>query len=165
MSGGNHAGKNGSAPRARYRRSTPVLRLRRNVGKVIYFVSLSLDRLRNWQATGDPLVERALVMASEVAEKSVDLDELVAELEGSSFVPPKRSASYQPGPGDHVRISERARPRYQQLYERQLGEDPGFLSDLVVVKVLSSGEVAVQRGRRTPLVARKTHLCPVREDA
>jgi hypothetical protein len=35
---------------------------------------------------------------------------------------------------------------------------------LVIVKIMPSGEVSIQRGRRTPLVARKSHLSPVREN-
>ena len=171
------------ARRTRYRRSTPVIRLQRNVGKIVYLISLGLSRLRDWQgsatrgsatrgsairgpearARGCEVVERALAVASEVAEKSVELDDLVSDLEVSGFVPPKRSNVYQPEVGDHVQICDRARPRYRQLYEKQLREDPEMLDDLVVVKTLPSGEVVVQRGRHTPFVARKSHLCPVRE--
>jgi hypothetical protein len=182
--GNNHARVRG-ARRTRYRRSTPVIRLQRNVEKIVYLISLGLTRLRDWQesatrrsatrgsatrgtaprATGSEVVERALAVASEVAEKSVELDDLVSNLEASGFVPPKRSTAYQPEVGDHVQICDQSRPRYRQLYDRQLREDPKMLDDLVVVKTLPSGEVAVQRGRRTPLVARKSHLCPVKEDA
>ena len=166
------------ARRIRYRRSTPVIRLQRNVEKIVYLISLGLDRLRDWQESatrrsasrgteiqtnGHEVVERALVVASEVAEKSVELDDLVSDLEASGFVPPKRSTAYQPEVGDRVQICDRARPRYRQLYEQQLREDPKMLDELVVVKIMPSGEVSIQRGRRTPLVARKSHLCPVRE--
>jgi hypothetical protein len=147
-----------------YRRSTPVLRLRRTAEKVVYYNSLGLGRLRSWQVAQNELVDRCLAVATVIAEKSVLLGDLLLGLESSGFVPPKRWQSYQPEVGHRVRIADRFRPRYEQLYERQIKRDPEMLDDMVVVKVVPSGEVAVQRGRHTPIVSRKTHLCPLKED-
>jgi hypothetical protein len=153
----------GEEPKTKYRRSTPVIRLGRNVERVIYLIGIVLARLRSWQSVGNMRLEHGAGLAVEIAERSARLGEMVSELEKSGFVPPRKWTAYQPEPGHHVRVIDQFRQRYELLYEKQLLDDPQMLDDLVVVKVLSSGEVALQRGRRTPLVARKTHLCPVRK--
>lgn len=152
----------GRGHKIRYRRSTPVGRLRRNVEQSGYHNGLAIGKLRGWQASDDQRVERALAIASEVAERNVALGEQVGILEESGFVPPRRWRAYQPEVGHRVRILDKHRDRYRLLLERQLEEDPKMLDDLLVTRVLPSGEVAVQRGRRTPFLARKSHLGQVR---
>lgn len=156
-------GKATSGEGRKYKRSTPVIRLRRNVTKNIYLVSLVLDRLRDWSRSDDSRVEGCLVVASEISRMSAELDEKVAELQESGFVPPPKSDVYHPEPGDHVRVLDQSRERYQQLYEGLLRANPKMLDDLVVVRVLPSGEVALRRGRsETLVVARKSHLRPIK---
>ena len=149
--------------KTKYRRSTPVGRLRRNVGQSGYHNSLALAKLRSWQPALDRRVDRAIEIASEIAERNAALDGQVATLEEAGFVPPRRWRAYQPEVGHHVRVLDKHRARYRLLFERQLEEDPEMLDDLLVVRVLPSGEVALQRGRRTPFPARKSHLAQVPE--
>jgi hypothetical protein len=148
--------------RSKYRHSTPVTRLRRNVLKVLYHDGLALSRLRGWQTGSDDDVGRLLDLAEQVAELGAEMDVQLAKLEESGFVPPRRSQARVFELGQHVRVEEAARPRYRLLYERQLRDDPEMLDDLVVDKVLPSGEVAVRRGRRAPIAARKSHLVPIK---
>lgn len=150
----------GRAHKGRYLRSSPVTRLRRNFEKMSAHARLGRERLRAWSSSGDARVSRLGALVAQIAEECSAALGLASDLAQSGFVPPRQPSTYQPRVGDRVRVGERHRARYQQLYERQLREDPGLLDDLVVRKVLSSGEVAVQRGRRTPLAARKSHLFP-----
>jgi hypothetical protein len=142
----------------KYRRSTPVIRLGRNFERGLYYLGLGLGKLRGWQSSADPIVERCLALSSEAVEKCQALGELVCKLESQGFVPPRKSLSYQPEVGHVVKVFGPARERLSQIYEGQISQDPHFLDELRVVKVLSTGEVVVRRGKRVPFSVRKSYL-------
>ena len=142
----------------RYKRSTPPIRLHRHVEKMVMHSAIVAGRLEAWRLSADPRVEAALKDAHDAWAASQALEGQVLSLVDTEFVPPLRAASWVPEPGQHVCIMDRYRGRYAEMFEKVLGSDPGMLDDLVVEKVLPTGEVMVQRGRRTPFVARKSHL-------
>jgi len=153
--------------KTRYRRSTPVIRLRRNVGKISRLADLVAERLEGWSSSrggaADADVVKALSSVTVLRGAVSRLDEEVARLESKSFVPPRRSTSYQPKVTDHVRVIDRYRRRYVPGLSSALASDPEYLDDLVVSTVSGRGEVWVRRGPLdTPFVVRKSHLAPVR---
>lgn len=154
--------------RARYRRSTPVGRLRRNVAKISDITRIVLHRLRGWTVPDDKsaaqkTVGKSVELAEALALACSGLDEKAVALEKAGFVPPQKPTDYQPVVGDRVKIQEACRSRYAALFEeKQLKSEPRLFDDLLVTKVLPTGEVLVRRGRRVPFVARKTHLSPLK---
>ena len=90
------------------------------------------------------------------------LEDYVADLDRSGFVPPRRVETYQPAAGDHARVLDKFREKYREICADVLHSEIDVLDDLSVLKVLESG-VLVQHGRRTPFVVRKTHLAQVAE--
>jgi hypothetical protein len=152
--------------RAKYRRSTPVGRLRRNVAKISDFTRIVLNRLRSWtvpdKSSAQKIVGKSVKLAEAIALACSGLDEQAVALERSGFAPPKKPTDYQPAVGDRVKIQDACRPKYAMLFEEQLKSEPRLFDDLLVTKVLPTGEVLVRRGRRAPFVARKTHLSPLK---
>jgi hypothetical protein len=145
----------------RYRRSTPITRVRRNVEKVAFHARLVLERLESWRTSNCASVLSAIGLCQDLEHKARLLDDRVADLETTGFVPPKKSAALHFEEGQRVRVTDKHRPKYEQAFAAVLREDPDFLDDLVVVDPsLPTGEVSVQRGKRTPFIARKTHLAP-----
>lgn len=148
-----------------YRHTTPVTRLRRNVEKISKHAELCRDRLAVWKRSDDPVVEQALVVVGLIKQQVRLLDDQVVLLDESGFVPPCRTPAWQPVVGDIVKVANAYLGKYGQLYEKILEEDPKMLDNLVVVKVLYSGEVLVRRGKRTPFVVRKSHVVLVNRAA
>jgi hypothetical protein len=142
----------------RYRHTTPVTRLRRNVDKIFRHAELCRDRLEVWKRSEDPVVAQGLVVVGLIEQQAKQLDDLVVRLDETGFIPPHRTPPWQPMVGDLVKVASVYLGKYGQLYEKILKEDPDMLMCLVVVKVLTSGEVLVRRGKRTPFVVRKSHI-------
>ena len=112
------------------------------------------------------LVVEASELAGAALEKIQVADERLAELEGSGFVPPEKPRSVSWEPGDRVAVGKKFRVKYESVFRDVLQTDPGYLDDLVVDSVLSSGEVSVRRPRgRTPFIVPKTHLVPAEGEA
>lgn len=147
-----------SAVKGSYRRSTPVIRLRRNVDKIARHADLCKDRLDVWKASSNSDVEGAAKSVEAILELARRLVKHVDQLISSGFVPPRRMPAWQPAKGDRVRVVDDHRPKYEEAFASVLKADPEMLDDLVVVETLSSGEVSVQRGRKTPFLVRKSHL-------
>jgi hypothetical protein len=147
--------------KSHYRKSTPVVRLHRNVVKLEKNSELVSDRLKSWQASSDPNLLEALEVIKDVRRDISKLNEMVEALEQSGFIPPKRSSAVLYEPGNTVSVLPKHRGKYEEAFEKVLKEDPGLLNALTVVKILPSGEVVVQRGQRTPFMVRKTHLAPI----
>ncbi len=147
----------------RYRRSTPVGRLRRNVQKIGRHVVLMRTRIASWNA--DP-PELALVSSKiDVVEGAVATMEGALEvLEKSGWAPPPRSSALEFEVGQHVAIAPRYRDEYEAAFEDVLRDDPDMLDDLVVDKVLESGKIVVRRGKRTPFPVSKSHLVEVEDE-
>jgi hypothetical protein len=149
----------GRPKKTHYKRSTPVVRLRRNVLKLDKNAELVLNRLKSWQASSDPDLVAACEHVRDVQKLIVKLDMCVGKLEDKGFVPPKRSSAIVYEEGQSVSVLAKHRLKYEAAFEKVLKEDPHLLDDLVVVKIIeSTGEVVVQRGQRTPFIVRKSHI-------
>jgi hypothetical protein len=144
--------------RRQYRKSTPVIRLRRNAFKIQRHASLIAERLTSWSASEDARIVDLLAECQRVRDAAFKVDEVLAALEAEGFVPPKRASNWSPQPGQHVRVVGPPRAKFKEVYSDILRDDPKMLDDMVVQKMMDSGEVVVQRGRRMLLVVRKTHL-------
>jgi hypothetical protein len=157
------AGK--AALKFHYKRSTPVIRLRRNVQKLAKHAELCRDRLAVWKSSENPIVKLALDAVANVQRHVRGLEERVIELETSKFVPPTRTPTWQPTKGEIVAVATDSKPKFKEIYESVLAEDPRMLDELSVVRTLSTGEVVVRRGKRTPFTIRKSHLVRVSASA
>ena len=146
----------------RYRRSTPVVRLLRNSEKIVRHAELAIVRLEAWKSSDDPRVLAALDRSRTVLDLALEICAKISELDDSRFVPPPKDTTWIPEPGQHLAIAPAYRQRYEEAMEEILGEDPTLLDDLVMVKMTSSGEIVVRRGRRTPFCVRKSHLVPAK---
>ena len=147
--------------KTKYKRSTPVTRVRRNVEKVGRHARLVTERLETWRSSGEDRVLASIGICQDIEHKTKLLDGCVAKLEAAGFVPPRKSAAVCLEEGQHVRVVDKHRPKYLEAFAIVLREDPDFLDDLVVATLLPTGEVSVQRGKRTPFIVRKTHLAPI----
>jgi hypothetical protein len=145
-----------------YRRSTPVIRLRRNVGRMIKISTLLTRRFSTWQVSENQAAQEAIERAKEVAKALRRLDEAVGLLQSQDFRPPRRTSFVSFDVGQTVAIRPKFRGKYESAFEKILVEDPEMLDGLVVVKILEeTGEIAVRRGQRTPFLVRKSHLVAV----
>jgi len=151
----------GRPKKVQYKRSTPVIRLQRNVAKLERNAELVLNRLSTWLSDGDTALTKAVAHTTEIIQVIIKLKNDVAVLEMDGFVPPKRSAAVVFVEGQSVAVAPKHRQKYVQAFERVLKEDPDFLDGLVVVKVIESGEITVRRGQRTPFIVRKSHLVAI----
>jgi hypothetical protein len=147
-----------SSRKGKYKRSTPVIRLQRNVAKLERNAQLVLNRLSSWLVDGDESLEKVVDDTESIMRGITALKDAVDDLEASGFVPPKRSAAAVFTEGQPVAVATKHRQKYAQAFERVLHEDPDFLDGLVVVKILKSGEITVRRGQRTPFIVRKSHI-------
>ena len=142
-----------------YKRSTPVGRLRRNARKIARHAELVLSRLNSWGNgnTNKEVISSRLIV-NEILSAASRLDCVMGLLENTGFVPPKRSNSLQFNVGQHVTIAPKYMDKYHRVFASVLKEDSSLLKDLVVEAVLSSGEVVIRPGKRTPFPAAKSHL-------
>jgi hypothetical protein len=146
----------------RYTRRNPLARLHRGVEMMIKTSDLASSKVESWRACMDdpPSVLLATCSASENLRRSLTIFEAcVAKLEEVGFEIPRRSKAICHVVGSRVRVLDEHRASYMSLYEEQIGRDPKVLDDLLVTKVMPSGEVVVKRdGVDLPIVARKSHL-------
>jgi hypothetical protein len=149
------------SPKTQYRRSTPVIRLQRNVLKLERHAALVNSRLLSWVVEDDESLADQVRLAGAIIQNIARLKTEVDTLVTSRFVPPRRSSALVYIEGQMVAVAAKHRDKYETAFEKVLKEDPGFLDELVVVKVLSSGEITVRRGQRTPFIVRKSHLVAV----
>jgi hypothetical protein len=141
-----------------YKRSTPVIRLQRNVTKLERNAQLVRNRLSTWAIDGDTTLTKAVGRTEAILREIAGLKDSVAVLETTGYFPPKRSSAVIFAVGQSVAVAPKHRAKYMQAFERVLQEDPDFLDGLVVVKIIASGEITVRRGQRTPFIVRKSHL-------
>jgi hypothetical protein len=145
-----------------YRKSTPIGRLRRNVDKVSQHASLLRSRVASW-SSADERVAEVEKLAASVVSKAAEVDELLADLEDTGFVPPEKARVVTWTVGQRVGVGKKFRAKYETAYHSELERDPGYLDVLVVESVLDSGEIAVRRKGRSPFLVPKTHLVGVEE--
>lgn len=148
----------------KYKRSTPVIRLLRNVEKLERNGELVLNRLTSWSVDGDSQLDPATSKITKIMLQLAELREVVEKLEDAGYVPPKRSSAISYDEGDPVSVAPKHRAKYEEAFQKVIGEDPSFLDQLVVVRIMESGEITVTKGKRTPFIVRKSHLMPREED-
>ena len=147
----------------RYKRSTPVVRLQRNVEKILRHGELVAGRLETWRSSENAGVLGAIVLVGALREQALKIHAIIEALDEGGFVPPRKQAAWQPGVGEHVAVLPKHRDKYAEALEEVIREDPQLLDDLLVTKITKAGEVVVRRGKRTPFWVRKSHLEPVRD--
>ena len=154
------SGSSGKSKLRRYRRSTPVGRLRRNAVKVDRHASLVQARIASWGKVED---ERAAEVSRRMGAILVlvsEADKIMERMELSGFVPPKKSGALVFQIGEPVMISPKAKAKYQEVFKDALKSDTNLLDELVVDNLLPTGEVVVRRGKRLPFMVPKSHLLP-----
>jgi hypothetical protein len=151
----------GRPKKMQYKRSTPVIRLQRNISKLERHAELVLNRLSSWLSEGDESLVVAVRKTDAIMRAISDLKEEVDGLAQTGFVPPKRSAAVVFVEGQAVAVAPKYRQKYIQAFETVLQDDPNYLDELVVRSIIATGEITVQRGKKTPFIVRKSHLVPV----
>lgn len=152
----------GSPKKVQYKRSTPVIRLQRNVAKLQRNAELVRNRLSSWVSDAEDTTLALAVKHTDAIMKEISsLEAQVKVLKEAGFVPPKRSSAVTFYEGQSVAVATKHRQKYAQAFERVLQDDPDYLDGLVVVKIIESGEITVRRGQRTPFIVRKSHLVAV----
>lgn len=140
--------------RRRYGRTTPVGRARKNLEKMEKAGDLVAGRFSTWLGGGDAH-ERTILSAVESLDDALKKVRLVIRavdsLEAAQWSPPKRSSAVSLEEGAPVRIAEKHRQKYLQVY----GAD--VLDDLIVSQILPSG-IAVKHGKASPFIVPKSHL-------
>ena len=145
-----------------YKRSTPIIRLRRNIERMIRISNLLDRRFAIWVMSDDPAALATIERSKEVVRSLRKLDESVGLLQAQDFKPPRRSSVVIFHEGQTVAVKDKFRSKYESAFEKILLEDPEMLDGLVVVKILEeTGEITVRRGQRTPFIVRKSHLVAV----
>jgi hypothetical protein len=144
--------------KSQYKRSTPVIRLQRNVLKLERYAELILNRLSSWIVEGNAALVPPLENTANIMQDIVDLKASVARLEAQNYVPPKRSFAMILTEGQRVSIAPKHREKYTIAFEKLLSFDPNYLDELVVEKILPTREILVRNGKHTPFIARKSHL-------
>ena len=154
------SGSNGKSKPRQYRRSTPVGRLRRNAAKVIRHASLVQARMASWGEMDDDRVSQIDSRMGGIRVLAAEADRIMVRMEGSGFVPPKKSGALVYQIGQPVMISPKARMKYKSVFKQALKADPRLLDELVVDQLLPTGEVVVRRGKQLPFMTPKSHLLP-----
>jgi hypothetical protein len=123
-----------------------------NLAKVEKIGRLTLDRLRSWGENSN----EDLAMAVRWLQQSLDANAEAANrlniLTAIEWSPPKKSSSISFEESEEVKISPKHRDKYLEVYGANI------IDDLVVSKILPTGEVAVRHGRATPFIVAKSHL-------
>lgn len=149
----------------RYERTTPIGRAQKNLAKVDKTLALVKNRLASWGAvshdsgSGAGPNEHLDEAVSEVSDASKLVGcavDALARLEKSGFVPARRSSVVSFKAEDEVKIVDKHKGKYLEVYPAQV------LDGLVVSKVLPTGEIAVEHARggktRFAFIVPKSHL-------
>lgn len=131
----------------------------KNLMKIEKVGRLTLERLRSWGGNSNEDLSMAIHWLEQCLEASAEASSRMSILADSGWSPPKKSASIVFSEDDSVQISPKYRDKYLEVY------GPETVDDLVVSKVLPSGEIAVRHGRATPFIVAKSHLVPKRDEA
>lgn len=124
-----------------------------NLLKALKGLELVVTRLGSWQAGGSTeYLEYALAHSEQAASLVGQATEEVGRLVMAGWSPGKRSAAVTYVLGEGVKINDKHRPRYLEIYASKV------VDSLVVAKILSTGHVAVRHGKLPPFVVSKSHL-------
>jgi hypothetical protein len=148
---GVHTTKTGSSSR-KYERTTPVGRVVKHLGKSLRVASFSVDRMSTWEHANEPRLTAALIKARSAIGNLTGAVEDMQKLFDDGWKPPQRPAYTVYAEGDEVKIIDRQQDKYLQLYSHTV------VDNLVVAKVLPSGEVAVRHGKEAPFLVPKSHI-------
>jgi len=149
-----HKGKNGvssSKRKRKYERTTPVGRIVRHLERAVHTARFAATRLQAWAHGADPRLLEAL---ARVRSSEADLSQALSktkELFETRWVPPGK-APIVLCVGDDVMVAKRYRSKYLQVYPAHV------IENLVITKILDSGEIAVRGGQETQFIVAKSHL-------
>lgn len=155
------ARRGGRQGKRRYERTTPIGRARKNLVKAQRVLDIVKSRLVSWGAVplapapADFKPNEDLLLGYQHVGKALEeismCEGYLAALEESEFIPAKRSSIVVFKLDDEVRVGDKYREKYLEVYPSDV------LDRLVVAKVLPSGEIAVKHGKVT-FIAPKSHL-------
>ena len=146
-------GQGGQSGRKRhYVRSTPIGRAVSNLAKIEKIGRLTLDRLRSWGENSHEELAMAVRWLEQSLMATAEATSRMNILANTDWCPPKKSSSISFSEQEEVQISPKYRDKYLEVY------GPQIVDDLVVSKVLPSGEIAVRHGRATPFIVAKSHI-------
>lgn len=148
--------KNGVAKAAHgkrtYERTTPVGRVRKHVEKSLRIAIFAAERMSAWEHSTDPSLVAALAHARNATSSLVEALKNVDKLFEAEWVPPKKLTVMNFTEGEDVKISDKYREKYLNLYT------PTVIDNLVVAKCLPTGEIAVRHGAQSPFMVAKSHI-------
>lgn len=146
--------KNGVHQRSsrKYERTTPVGRVVKHLEKSLRVASFASDRMSKWEHANEAKLASALTKVRSALGNLAGATEDMKVLFNDDWKPPQRPASTVYVEGDEVKVTDRQRDKYLQLYSNAV------IDNLVVAKVLPSGEVAVRHGKEAPFLVPKSHI-------
>ena len=131
----------------------------KNLNKIQKVGQLTLDRLRSWGGNNNEELAMAIRWLEQSLDANIEATSRMEILARTQWSPPKKSASITFEEDDEVQISPKYREKYLEVYA------PDIIDNLVVSRVLPSGEIAVRHGRATPFIVAKSHIVIKREEA
>lgn len=135
-----------------YERTTPVGRVQKHLVKAFKIGEFAVARMQAWEHSVDEDLIAALAHARNGVAGLGKALGYVGNLYGKNWTPPKKSTTVTFGEGEEVRINEKYREKYLQIY-------PAAVIDaLIVAKCLESGEIAVRHGSQSPFIVAKSHI-------
>jgi hypothetical protein len=135
-----------------YERTTPVGRILKHLGKAQRIASFAVERMQAWEHSTDPDLIGGLAQArNAVAGLDASINH-VTRLFSAKWTPPKKSTVVTYAEGEDVRIVEKYKEKYLQIYP------PATIDNLVVAKCLPTGEIAVRHGGQSPFIVAKSHI-------
>ena len=131
-------------------------RLLKNVLKMRKVAAVTLSRMTSWDSAGgggeDPMLTAATGALRRADAELHDTFGKISVLQRSGWTPPKKRSVVVFEEGESVQIADKHRKKYLSVY----GKD--IVDDLVVSKILDSGELAVKHGRAMPFIVAKSHI-------
>jgi hypothetical protein len=126
--------------------------LRKHVEKSLRITRFAIERMESWEHSGDSDLTSALNQARKGAANLELTLVHIQKLYDSRWVPAKKPSTVVFSEGDDVRINEKYREKYLQVYSAAI------VDNLVIAKCLPSGEIAVKHGSQPPFIVVKSHL-------
>lgn len=144
--------RNGAARKRTYERTTPVGRVQKHLAKATRIADFAVERMSAWEHSTDTDLIAGLAQArNAVASLNASMAH-VTKLFEARWTPPKKSTTVTYTEGEEVRIAEKYREKYLQLYPITT------IDHLVVAKCLQTGEIAVRHGSQSPFIVAKSHI-------
>lgn len=142
----------GAVPKRTYERTTPVGRVLKHLEKARKIANFAAERMSVWEHSGHPELLAALAGAREAAVLLDNSSAYIVRLRDAQWAPPKKSTIVVYAEGDEVRVAEKYRDKYLEIYPVRV------IDNLVVTKCLVSGEIAVSARDVHPFLVAKSHL-------